>query len=760
MAYKKEGATQEQTNSIEEEIRTFFEPRTSVLQNLAGYQILIEPGNSTAFFPDQIKIEVGEDLWKQAKEAGLSDWQKYFVGAHEVEHFRDFLEDPNGFMQSFNGLAGRAQELEERALQTLREIGLSEDQISYWSSPGTNFEINGQSTTLSRISAHIYDQLHLFYNSVDDIHDNKNVGRKIKIFAKEGHRYQEVKALYRDFAFPTDPRALGKPPEENQPVNYTDLSRVQQLSYSLLRKTMVPDQEITVAEEISTLLNSRIVENTSLEAIIDDITNPTTKYDEIQHTAGWRWKEISSNVLPIIENLILDDIKDLPPPPNDNDRGEENQGNNKTSSDTDSESGNDNNSKGDDQNKTDDKNDSNNRGNPNPFSIPAPKIDSNSLKQYLDSKKSDPEEIHSDTQDNTNESDENKVEPMEDQNKSDDDKKSAAQTANAQQDKEFAKKHDLPLSDVEEYRRIREEIRPWIEEHAALVELVITKVKEQLTQGLSGYFPNGEFDTNEFIRRYGMFLADNDLLAFFPDKLETHKQEDWLRDFTIRPKKFTEFLVLDGSGSMTPDRREMLKKLCVFKFESMAFLETTLNLRFRLDDPFTSQLRIWMFGSNGRAREISNIEIGPSHSYESGRAELLKGFPDMLIDYGSTCDADPLRKIIDVIEKAKYGTDQEKRDDEKIFLTEITDGGVNGSTSPNRDPESDSKDAIRRLVELGVATKALQTGTINQEEKAVFARIWGADGQYIRDIAMIIEATKKLYRDWITEGEILKISYS
>jgi len=80
---------------------------------------------------------------------------------------------------------------------------------------------------------------------------------------------------------------------------------------------MVPDQEIIVAQEVEEAL-SRQTDAIGKRSVVEEVKNicrPTSRYERIQHSAGWRYKQIKQLIEPIFTELLLKDIEKLPPPP-------------------------------------------------------------------------------------------------------------------------------------------------------------------------------------------------------------------------------------------------------------------------------------------------------------------------------------------------------------------------------------------------------------------------------------------------------------
>ena len=111
---------------IDQEITDFVTPRQSVLASLVGASVPIIPGEETAFFPEELEITVGRDLWELGRKRGWNEWQKYFVLAHEIGHFAAMVEDPEGTLRKFEEMVGRTKNLSSKVIEILQQKGTDE----------------------------------------------------------------------------------------------------------------------------------------------------------------------------------------------------------------------------------------------------------------------------------------------------------------------------------------------------------------------------------------------------------------------------------------------------------------------------------------------------------------------------------------------------------------------------------------------------------------------------------------------------------
>lgn len=265
------------------DVEAFIKANGHLLTTIAGdSSIHFEAGDGFAFFPKEGKITLDKKDWKWAEEMGLEQGQILWSSLHEIAHLQDMAQDPKEFLALFDRLKNTAKKLAPKV-------------VAAW----------GQGDIASAENF-LYGVYHRLYNCLDDIYVNRLIGDRSSQFSEGGSKAQKVEDLYRDFLFPTHKENIGQAPQEGEAVDYKDLPLNYQFCYYLLRKHMVPDQEIEVSPEVKEAL--KIIKEVST------ITRPTGRFDTIKHNAGWRYEQIRKKIEPIFTELLMKDINKLPPP--------------------------------------------------------------------------------------------------------------------------------------------------------------------------------------------------------------------------------------------------------------------------------------------------------------------------------------------------------------------------------------------------------------------------------------------------------------
>jgi hypothetical protein len=313
-------------------IKKFIESYRYIFATIARDPSLrYEPslGETFEFHPREGKICLSARQWEWAEKFGLTRDQILWSTLHEIAHFRDMVDDPEGMLGLFDYLEAKAKEMAPIVLNIWRKS--SGGKLPEYLTKPVPIDPKNPERKMSFVEVFLLKQYYTLYNCLDDIYVNRLVGLYCTPFSPEGSKAEQIKILYRDYLFPSkfeeiiDPATgkkikrplIGKPPEKGEKYDLTHLPLSQQFAFALLRREMVPDQEIVVAPEVEEALN-RQTDAIAKRSVVEEINNicrPTSKYETIQHSAGWRYKRIRSLIEPIFTELLLKDVERLPPPP-------------------------------------------------------------------------------------------------------------------------------------------------------------------------------------------------------------------------------------------------------------------------------------------------------------------------------------------------------------------------------------------------------------------------------------------------------------
>lgn len=223
------------------------------------------------------------------EEKGLKDVYEILFGcAHEVGHFIQMLEDPEGYERIFSLLEERAKYMASRVIQDpkIKEIVVNsiKERIS-------------EKTTEEEVLVDVFKQIyHQLMNVVLDINVNEKIKRRILPF-REGPRSEIPQNIYRDKLFPS--------PTKGAPPDYQNLPYYSQFVYSLIRNYMTKEKAI-VSERVAEAMEKKIHvlgREMNVEEIVESyIANLSSKAFNL-------YIYLKNFILPIFEKLLWEDIE-------------------------------------------------------------------------------------------------------------------------------------------------------------------------------------------------------------------------------------------------------------------------------------------------------------------------------------------------------------------------------------------------------------------------------------------------------------------
>lgn len=669
-------------------------------RNIAGdASVKFKIGNG--FFIDLESGEVNLDIrgWQWMEKHGISEDMMLWATCHEIAHFRDLLENPEGMLKKFEYLEKRAAEIAPRILEALeKNLG----KIPEYMTREVPFGSKGRKKPYVQVFA--YRQLHTLYNAIDDMFVNRSLGELTQQFHhRKGTKRDEVKNLYRDILFPTNasPEGKGKPPRPMEAADYEQTGKAKQLVYHLLRKRMVPDQHILVSPEVRQVLETgcnRAMKKAgvSLEEHMDTITqyNRKANRDPAQR-AEWIKLFVEKPYI----NFLLKDLEtmDPPPPPKPSEGGEGGKGG-EPGPPGEPQDGDD---EGEDKKGKDGKKKKDQHGKPNNWEDdgnPEP-IDLDFIRDYIKHLKQRKKE----------EEDRAQIKQMSPEER--------AQRADEQNDRQISEEHNVPPCYAKEYREYEERVDPYVEQLATVFEKTMKAIDNRITSHLLTGFKRGKFDQGRFIKKYSEEIATERFDDIPWEKLTTYMQKEFNEKISLFPTRITIRLVLDGSGSMTDKDITACKLISVLILKAITAFETNINLRYKPKPPFRVNTEIRMFGSPGESKIVKRAE----DSGITGDEEMADRFRAMKEinnqEYGGTCDAEPLWDIHDGMTHEYEEQLQAGKAQDLIFV--VTDGGSmeksDGSNAKNG--PHDTWSAIDALSEKGVAVRGLQIKQSYEQRK-------------------------------------------
>ena len=273
-------------------------------------------------------------------------------------------------------------------------------------------------------------------------------------------------------------------------------------------------------------------------------------------------------------------------------------------------------------------------------------------------------------------------------------------------DKKWCEKHNVKLETLRQYRKIEAEVAPYLEDLSKLWQRIIFGSTKKIERGMEGYF------------KFGTELDIPKVIEEFP-KIQKGKLEETRifkkmtqKEVLIRkPELIRLRLVGDMSSSMDEAKRHVLQQCFVLLLSSLREFNTYLNLtRSQTKSKLEADTEAWIFGYSAKKVKWLRSETG----YDDEQIKTIKIFEKLQNTIGATYD----NKVLEAIFNSLTSEDKEKIGQEKIMemVFEITDGGSSASDA--------ARNAVDKLTESGVITRAFQIGDVDEDEKKTFNDVW------------------------------------
>lgn len=271
---------------------------------LRGQKVEIEPGTGFKItFREPITISLDAKDWQKMQEGEFSEEQMIWSTCHEIAHFLDMLDDPEGMIKHF----GYIKEIAKQKAPLFKRK---------WQKA---YKDNGMEWPLYAsekfVAEFLAAELHKFYNALDDVYVNNVVAIKNpdRYSPNRGERSGIISSLYSEYLFSNS--------------DLTECPQSQQLGYAILRRNMVKNQETLVAPEVEQVLKSPTSiggKKDTIAGLMDNLLRPTSTINN-KHIPSHRYAVIRGTLEPKFWNLLEQDLatKVLPPVPEEEKEGEE-----------------------------------------------------------------------------------------------------------------------------------------------------------------------------------------------------------------------------------------------------------------------------------------------------------------------------------------------------------------------------------------------------------------------------------------------------
>jgi hypothetical protein len=610
---------------------------------------------SDAFYIDFDRGEVHMDT-KWFAERGFTKDQIVWANLHELSHFIDFSEDPEAMLENFNHIREEAKQTSEILMKKIEETFSQTnpelvDIIRKAEQPPQTTDQEQKPEEKKRIPMSplqkaAYKMHHTFYNILDDIYVNNVVARKAPKYEAGRAGGNEIKRLYKEELFSES--------------DYSKLPRHLQFIYTLLRKEMIRDEEVTITDEIKEIFERKITfksKEYTVKEIIEKLIKPRAGRDT---NPNHRYGIIKKTLEPIFKELLNKDIEEWDP------KGYAQEGSEM-----------------------------------NPFEGDYKQYDDANPDQFSD------EEIEkwvNKNEEEKKEEEERKKKQQEEAKKSPNEKAKAAQE---EMDKKWAEENQISPETMQKFREIEASVEPYLQELSELWRHIVLGSSPVIERGKEGYFKTGELDIAKVIEEYPK-IERKEL-----DDVRVMKRTVSKEGLIQKPELIRARVIGDMSGSVaeSESKKRILQQAFVLILSSLQEFNTYLNMnRQRTKSKLQVDSEAWAFGS--RAQKIKKLRSESGIADE--QVEIVKIFEGLVNDLGSTKDDIPLTEIYTSLSEE----DKQKIAQEKIleFVLEITDGGSDDVVA--------SRSAVTSLDEIGVLVKAFQIGQVRPRETENFNYVW------------------------------------
>jgi len=276
-------------SSSQEDTQIFIDSISPTLKTIAGSSDISFVASKTgegSFF-DHKKGSINIEPFSNGTQV-----QTIWIACHEVGHFRDLLQNPDGYLNQFTYLEERSKEIASEARWELNKKG------QYHSSFDDVVGKDEKGKSISRIEQIVQKELHTLYNVIEDIAVNRSIGSKVGMFASDGSKGDEVSGLYKKLLFPR--------------IDLSDQPLHRQFAYALLLGHMT-DQRYIYSSKVVSELNGYLDKyardaNFTIYDEVSAITSPARKGGQ---DVKVRLEEIQRKIEPIYKKLLLEEIVKL-----------------------------------------------------------------------------------------------------------------------------------------------------------------------------------------------------------------------------------------------------------------------------------------------------------------------------------------------------------------------------------------------------------------------------------------------------------------
>jgi len=645
-----------------------------------------------AFFIDYERGYISLDS-KWFFEKGYNKEQILWATFHELAHFRDLIQDKEGVVDGFEYIKEKAGALAE--------------------SSGMNEQL-------------AYNTYHTLFNCLDDIYVNRVVSRQASFYEADRQGGKQVEQLYKEKLFKDNDFA-----KEHDRANA--LPHHLQFAYYLLRKAMLPQEEVKISDEVKNALQTRIEVDTKSytpEELIRSFMVPGRSKDS---KATIRHEYLKKYLEPLYEELIRKDLEEGDnKDPQSSDQSNQGDGEDSRSESQPSDTGENGpqadsrepgtqgqptQQRGDkDQGESDEnksashpqQNQSDSAGNEqkrmfekwsnihNEFASNSPdQIEQEQIEKFIEQEQSKNEE--------------RKVE----KSKSKSEKESTDIQTSA--DKMWAEKNEIRDRDIyhelQKLREIEESIIPHLNSLTELWQSIVAGRSSEFISTKDTLHTSGqELNIDSVIENMGSIYAGQSTPRIYEKNIVKERSVN-------KPELIRVRLIVDKSGSMDEEvKQKVLQQVLVLVLRSIQQFNEMLDLT-RSSTGSKLRAETQVLGFSDTLTELKKLESELDEDKEP-TLEVLNVLQQSGAENGGTYDDLALDHVLN----NQDDSNKQKIDNGKILdiLFEITDGGSSRA--------EESKKAVSKMEEVGIHANAFQIGEVGAGEKETFNEVWNNSG--------------------------------
>jgi len=644
-------------------------------------------------------------------ERGLSKKDIFWATLHEIRHFEDMRGNEESHEQLVMHCIDKARQLGTSLLEKWQAaLDLNDPaQQDFFKSLTKELPFDPQKPSRGTLPAYarpIYKMyFSTLYNCLDDVWVNHGIYDKVSDFEPHKAGGERVRKIYTDVLFPRN--------------DYSEATKAKQFSFALLRRAMVPDEDLVLSEEVQEALATEYVrlgrKIPNIQTFVDKYIKPLPGRDT-SNTA--RYELIQKYLEPLFDDMVRRDLEEFQPkykPPQE--KGAVQPG------DT-----------SDQGPETDDLGTSY-----SPYDAEVASLEENSIDQLPERAGEEMKEFAEKKQ--VERKAEKEQQAAED-NKTPEQKQAAAQAKARQKRIDKKVNEDLSLTgdqerenkklelqkNAENYARYVESIKPYVQELASFWASLIGSGKS-LHRVDQTRKKEGSLNVQTAIQEWAAIKQSSATEPRVFDKKTLEVKH------SVQPEEIRVHLAADMSQSMDEDKRHVLTQVCVLITESIRQFQVMIQ-----NSGYESLLKVdcQIVGYGDNALEVTPLG-SDVFEQEAVPGKLLAGL-------GGTYNHTALVEI----QKSYSEEDRARMKEKKLrsIVLEITDGGSSNSEI--------AKFILENLLAEGSIVRGFQIGTngkVNERDKEIFDALYTDNnekiGEQVLDLKDLAPIFVRLFKKYV-----------